>query len=223
MLNDVLFSSIADYLARFFESNYVKGPMAYGAMSGSDQSPYAAGTAFSKFYHTAADLGGRFGHWAIVEGGMGSVTQALARALQSYGGTIRLEAPVARILFRHGRAAGVVLDSGEEIEAAAVLSNADPKTTLLKLTPREALNEDVRAKVDRLKAKGSGVKINFALAELPNFKSLPGKALGPQHRGGIMIAPTTVHASGKHYSCMPDKPYRNREPPAFPFRESRFG
>jgi phytoene dehydrogenase-like protein len=190
MLNDVLFSSIADYLARFFESNYVKGPMAYGAMSGSDQSPYAAGTAFSKFYHSAADLGGRFGHWAIVEGGMGSVTQALARALKSYGGTIRLEAPVARILFHHGRAAGVALDSGEEIEVAAVLSNADPKTTLLKLTPREALNEDVRAKVDRLKAKGSGVKINFALAELPDFKSLPGKALGPQHRGGIMIAPS---------------------------------
>jgi phytoene dehydrogenase-like protein len=190
MLNDVLFSSIADYLARFFESNCVKGPMAYGAMSGSDQSPYAAGTAFSKFYHTAADLGGRLGHWAIVEGGMGSVTQALARALQSHGGTIRLEAPVARILFRHGRAAGVVLDSGEEIEAAAVLSNADPKTTLLKLTPREALDEDVRAKVARLKAKGSGVKINFALSELPDFNALPGKALGPQHRGGIMIAPS---------------------------------
>jgi phytoene dehydrogenase-like protein len=190
MLNDVLFSSIADYLARFFESNYVKGPMAYGAMSGSDQSPYAAGTAFSKFYHTAGDLGGRFGHWAIVEGGMGSVTQALARALQGYGGTIRLEAPVARILFRDGRAVGVVLDSGEEIEAAAVLSNADPKTTLLKLTPKEVLDEDVRAKVARLKARGTGVKINFALAELPEFKSLPGTALGPQHCGGIMIAPS---------------------------------
>ncbi|MBV8831684.1 MAG: NAD(P)/FAD-dependent oxidoreductase [Hyphomicrobiales bacterium] len=190
MLNSVLFSSIADYLERFFESDYVQGPMAYGAMSGSDQSPYAAGTAFSKFYHGAAELGGRFGHWAIVEGGMGCVTQALARALHSYGGIIRLEAPVSQILFRHGRAAGVVLENGEEIEAAAVLSNADPKTTLLKLTPRAALDEELRGRVARLKAKGSGVKINFALAELPDFKSLPGKTPGPQHRGGIMIAPS---------------------------------
>ena len=190
MLNSVLFTSIADYLSRFFASDYVKGPMAYGAMSGSDQTPYAAGTAFSKFYHAAADLGGRFGNWAIVEGGMGSVTQALARALQSCGGAIRLESPVAQILFRRGRAAGVALDSGEEIESDAVLSNADPKTTLLKLTPKEALDNEVRDKVARLKAKGSGVKINFALSELPDFKALPGKALGPQHCGGIMIAPS---------------------------------
>jgi phytoene dehydrogenase-like protein len=190
MLNCVLFSSIADYLERFFSSDYVQGPMSYGAMSGSDQSPYAAGTAFSKFYHVAADLAGRFGNWAIVEGGMGSVTQALAGAVRSYGGEIRLEAPVAHILYRRDRAAGVVLASGDEIEADAVLSNADPKTTLLKLTPKEALNDGVREMVARIKAKGSGVKINFALSELPDFEALPGKALGPQHCGGIMIAPS---------------------------------
>ena len=163
--------------------------MAYGAMSGSDQSPYAAGTAFSKFYHVAADLG-RFGCWAIVEGGMGSVTKALASALRAHGGEIRLEAPVAQILYRRGRAAGVVLSNGDEIEAEAVLANPDPKTTLLKLTPKEALDDDDRAKVARIKAKGSGVKINFALAELPDFKTLPGKSVGPQHSGGIMIAPS---------------------------------
>lgn len=190
MLSCVLFSSVADYLERFFASDYVKGPMTYGAMSGSDQSPYAAGTAFSKFYHAAADLGGRFGNWAIVEGGMGSITRALAGAVRSYGGEIRLEAPVAGILYRRGRAAGVVLASGEEIEADAILSNADPKTTLLKLMPKGALDGGVGEKVARIKAKGSGVKINFALAELPDFNALPGKALGPQHCGGIMIAPS---------------------------------
>ena len=188
-LNSVLFASIADYLGRFFESDYLKGPMAYGAMSGSDQSPYAAGTAFSKFYHAAADLG-RFGCWAIVEGGMGSVTKALASALRAHGGEIRLEAPVAQILYRRGRAAGVVLDNGDVIEAEAVLANPDPKTTLLKLTPKEALDANDRAKVARIKAKGSGVKINFALEELPDFKTLPGKSVGPQHSGGIMIAPS---------------------------------
>jgi phytoene dehydrogenase-like protein len=189
MRNCVLFSSIADYLARFFSSDHVQGPMAYGAMSGSDQSPYAAGTAFSKFYHAAADLG-RFGSWAIVEGGMGSVTQALLRALRAQGGDVRLEAPVARILVRDGRAKGVVLASGDEIEADIVLSNADPKTTLLKLAPPDSIDPDKRDQVARLKAKGSGVKINFALAELPDFTALPGTSLGPQHCGGIMIAPS---------------------------------
>ncbi|MGD9509042.1 MAG: phytoene desaturase family protein [Geminicoccaceae bacterium] len=189
-LNTVLFGSIADYLERFFESYYVQGPMAYGAMSGSDQSPYAAGTAFSKFYHVAADLGGRFGSWAIVEGGMGSVTKALASALRAHGGEIRLEAPVAQILHRGGRAAGVVLENGDEIAAEAVLANPDPKTTLLKLTPKEAMDAEDRASVGRIKAKGSGVKINFALAELPDFTTLPGRTVGPQHSGGIMIAPS---------------------------------
>jgi phytoene dehydrogenase-like protein len=190
MLNCVLFSSVADYLSRFFASDYVKGPMAYGAMSGSDQSPYAAGTAFSKFYHAAANLGGRFGNWAIVQGGMGSVTQALASALRSHGGLIRLEAQVAQVLIRGGRAAGVVLESGEEIKGDAVLSNVDPKTTLLKLIPKEELDDKIRTKVTRLKARGSGAKINFALSELPDFRALPGKVLGPQHCGGIMIAPS---------------------------------
>ena len=65
-----------------------------------------------------------------------------------------------------------------------MLANPDPKTTLLKLTPKEALDANDRAKVARIKAKGSGVKINFALAELPDFKTLPGKSVGPQHSGG---------------------------------------
>ena len=69
---------------------------------------------------------------------MGSVTKALASALRAHGGEIRLEAPVAQILYRRGRAAGVVLDNGDEIEAEVVLANPDPKTTLLKLTPKEA-------------------------------------------------------------------------------------
>lgn len=190
MLNCALFASVGDYLRRFFASDYVLGPMAYGAMSGSAASPYAPGTAFSKFYHAAAELGGRFGCWAIVEGGMGGVTQALARALASCGGELRLEAPVAQILQRGGRAAGVVLDNGDEIAADVVLSNADPKTTLLRLTPPDVLGEHVRAQVARLRTEGSGAKINFALAELPDFAALPGKTKGPQHCGGIMIAPS---------------------------------
>ncbi len=190
MLNCALFASVGDYLERFFESNYVLGPMAYGGMSGSAASPRAPGTAFSKFYHAATELGGRFGCWAVAIGGMGAVTQALARSFESYGGEIRLEAPVAQLIHRAGRVAGVVLDNGDEVTADVVLSNADPKTTLLRLAPAEAVDPAIRGKVSALRTTGSGCKINFALSELPDFLALPGKSLAPQHCGGIMIAPS---------------------------------
>ena len=190
MLNCALFGSVGDYLERFFESNYVQGPMAYGGMSGSAASPRTPGTAFSKFYHAASELGGRFGCWAVVIGGMGAITQALARSFESYGGEIRLEAPVAQLTHRGGRVAGIVLDNGDEVTADVVLSNADPKTTLLRLAAAEAVDPAIRGKVSALRTTGSGCKINFALSELPDFLALPGKSLAPQHCGGIMIAPS---------------------------------
>jgi phytoene dehydrogenase-like protein len=190
MMNCALFASIGDYLSRFFSTDYVKSPMAYGAMSGSAASPWTPGTAFSKFYHSATELGGQFGCWAIVQGGMGTVTEALASALSHYGGQIRLESQVSRILCEQDRAAGVVLDSGEEIKSAIILSNADPKTTILDLLEAEAVPRTVRDRVEALRSTGTGCKINFALAELPDFIARPGKTSGPQHRGGIMIAPS---------------------------------
>jgi phytoene dehydrogenase-like protein len=190
MLNCALFASVGDYLERFFESNYVLGPMAYGGMSGSAASPRAPGTAFSKFYHAASELGGRFGCWAVAIGGMGAVTQALARSFESYGGEIRLEAPVAQLIHRHGRVAGIALANGDEVTADVVLSNADPKTTLLRLAPEGAVDPAIRDKVAALRTAGSGCKINFALSELPDFLALPGRSLAPQHSGGIMIAPS---------------------------------
>jgi phytoene dehydrogenase-like protein len=190
MLNCALFASVGDYLERFFESNYVLGPMAYGGMSGSAASPRAPGTAFSKFYHAASELGGRFGCWAVAIGGMGAVTQALARSFESYGGEIHLEAPVAQLIHRHGRVAGIALANGDEVTADVVLSNADPKTTLLRLAPEGAVDPAIRDKVAALRTAGSGCKINFALSELPDFLALPGRSLAPQHSGGIMIAPS---------------------------------
>lgn len=190
MLNCALFTSVGGYLERFFVSDHVKGPMAYGGMSGSAASPWTPGTAFSKFYHSATDLGGRFGCWAIAHGGMGAITEALAKVVQAAGGEIRLGAAVEEILCRQGRAAGVALENGDEIEADVVLSNADPQATLLRLAPEAAVPQEVRVQLKTRRSLGSGAKINFALAELPDFATLPGKTLGPQHCGGIMIAPS---------------------------------
>jgi phytoene dehydrogenase-like protein len=190
ILQTVLFGSVADYLDRWFESDYVKGPLTYGAMSGSACGPRTPGTAFSKFYHSATRLEGIAGAWATVRGGMGSITDALATAAKTYGATIQVDAEVSEIICREGRAAGILLADGREVYAQYVLSNADPKRTFLKLLPADALEAELRDRVSRIKMWGTGFKINFALSELPNFRALPGSTLGPQHMGGIMIAPS---------------------------------
>ena len=190
MLQIALFASVDEYLSRFFECDYVKGPLAYGGLSGSAAGPRTPGTAFSKFYHSATGLGGALGTWALVRGGMGSVTQALARALEQLGGEIVCGREVAAIRYADDRAIGVVLSDGTECLSRIVLSNADPKRTLLGLVPKEALPEGLAERVGRIRMEGTGFKINFALSELPDFVALPGTSVGPQHTGGIMIAPS---------------------------------
>jgi phytoene dehydrogenase-like protein len=190
MLQTVLFGSVADYLDRWFESDYVKGPLTYGAMSGSACGPRTPGSAFSKFYHSATQLSGIRGAWATVCGGMGSITDALASAASSHGATIQVGAEVSQILLRQDRAVGILLADGREVYAQFVLSNADPKCTFLKLLPADALEAELRDRVCRIKMLGTGFKINFALSELPNFRAMPGTTLGHQHSGGIMIAPS---------------------------------
>jgi phytoene dehydrogenase-like protein len=190
MLRCALFASIEEYLSRFFDSDYVKAPLAYGALSGSAAGPRTPGTAYSRFYHSATELGGTPGAWALVRGGMGGVTEALASACRRYGADIRLDSEVAAILYRGGRVHGVALADGTEIESQIVLSNCDPKRTFLGLLPSDALPESLRLALMRARVEGTGFKINFALAELPNFSAAPGTAPGPQHRGGVMIAPS---------------------------------
>ena len=190
MLQATLFDSIQDYLERWFTTDYVKAPLAYGAMSGSAAGPRTPGTAFSKLYHAAARLKGRDGAWALVEGGMGRVTDALAAALRSHGGEILLATSVSRIRCRGERATGVVLADGSEIAADIVLSNADPQRTFLDLLPPETLSDDFRQRARRIKLRGTGFKINFAISELPDFTALPGRSVGPQHTGGVMITPS---------------------------------
>jgi phytoene dehydrogenase-like protein len=120
---------------------------------------------------------------------MGALATALASSLQSHGGEIALNRMVAEIRVRNGRADGVVLADGSEVEADVVLSNAGVKCTFLDLVPRNTVRDDLRAALSALRIEGTGFKINFALSELPNFRALPGTAVGPQHRAGVILAP----------------------------------
>jgi phytoene dehydrogenase-like protein len=135
--------------------------------------------------------GGARGVWGYVEGGMGELTQAMARSAQAAGVEIRTGAEVAEILVENDRAAGVRLASGETLRAGTVVSNADARTSFERLLPAAALPAEFRAAVARIDYSSASLKINLAVSELPDFSACPGKAEpGPQHRGTIHIGAT---------------------------------
>jgi len=176
-------------LDRWFESEELKATLATDAIIGAMASPSTPGTGYVLFHHVMGETDGRRGVWGYVRGGMGGLTQALARAARDLGAEIRCEAEVARILTRDGRVTGVALASGEEHHAPVVASNADAHVTFLRLLAPETLPPAFRDAVGRISYESASLKINVALAELPDFTACPGRAPGPQHRGTIHVCP----------------------------------
>jgi len=185
--------SIADLCEEYFESDIVQGLMASQGIIGSAAGPRTPGSAYVYLHHAFGEATGEPGVWGFVRGGMGAITAALAERLRALGGEIRLEAPVASVKLDARRVAGVVLDSGEEIDAPAVLSNADPKRTLALFDPKELAPEFV-TDVELLPTEGTVVKVNCALGGLPRFTGMEGAGEpGPEHLGTITIAPSIAY------------------------------
>jgi Phytoene dehydrogenase and related proteins len=129
-----------------------------------------------------------FRAWGIPKGGTGGISNAIASAARANGAEIRTEAPVARIRTRGGRASGVVLESGEELEADSILSSVDVRRTFIDLMEPGSIDSEFEAEVRRFKFRGSSGKVNMALDSLPNFTALPGE--GEHLRGAISISPS---------------------------------
>ena len=189
-LAKVMTQSVREFLDAWFESDAVKVTLATDGVIGANGGPMTPGTAYVLLHHCMGDVNGIRGIWGFVRGGMGGLTQALARSAEAYGTIVRVAAPVERILVKDGRATGVALESGEEIQARAIASNADPKRTFLRLVGPGHLPGDFVQAVERIAMEGACMKVNLALGELPDFSSLPGKQLGPQHRATVHICPS---------------------------------
>ena len=125
--------SAADLLDEWFESEQVKVTLATDGVIGANGGPRSPGTAYILLHHCMGGVAGHRGLWGFVRGGMGTVSEAIASSARASGAVTRTNAPVAQVLVRGGRAHGVVLESGEEIESSTVASNLDPKITFLKL------------------------------------------------------------------------------------------
>ncbi|MDQ3619118.1 MAG: NAD(P)/FAD-dependent oxidoreductase [Actinomycetota bacterium] len=177
--------SITDLLDDWFESPQVKAAHAINGIIGTWAGPDEPGTAYVMAHHSIGDVGdGRLGSWGFPEGGMGAVADAIRSSAESHGATVRTNASVERILVKNGHATGVVLEGGEELYSDVVLANTHPKLTFLQMLQPHELPDDFRKDIERWKTRSGTVKINLALAELPDFIADPG--VDPAIHGGAI-------------------------------------
>jgi phytoene dehydrogenase-like protein len=155
------------------------------------------------------EIDGAFRAWGIPKGGTGGISNAIASAARANGAEIRTEAPVARIRVGGGRASGVVLESGEELEASTVLSTVDVRRTFIDLIEPGTVDPKFEAEVRRFKFRGSSGKVNMALDALPSFTALPGE--GEHLRGAISFSPSMAEMERAYddakYGRFSAKPY----------------
>ncbi|MFC1488814.1 phytoene desaturase family protein [Thermodesulfobacteriota bacterium] len=189
-LSAMLTGPASVFLDEWFESEELKVTLATDAIIGAMASPASQGTAYILFHHVMGKTEGAQGVWAYVRGGMGALSNAIAGAANDMGVELRTECPVSEVMVEDETVKGVVTEAGEEIKAGIVLSNADPKITFTRLLPRDALPEGFVRRVESIDFSSATFKLNLALSELPDFKALPAKVPGPQHRGTIHVSPT---------------------------------
>lgn len=165
--------SAADFLEDYFEHELVKAAMASPGIIGTALGVCSPGSAYILLHHVMGDVDGNIGAWGLARGGMGAISTALAGAVEAHGGEIRRAAGVARILVENGRAAGVVLDNGDELHARIVVSNLDAKRTFTRIMDRDDLPDGIYERAKNFKIRGSSGKVNIALSGLPKFTGLP--------------------------------------------------
>lgn len=180
--------AVADLASEWFETELLRAVVEARGIYGAFAGPWSAGTSAGLLFQAAFD-GQAIAPASLVKGGIGALTQALAKAASAAGARIRTGAHVTNIRVKEGKAAGVVLASGEEIAAGAVISNADPKNTFLKLVEPVDLDPNFLLKVRNYRSIGAAAKINLALSGLPSFSGSKNPAADLS--GRIHIGPDT--------------------------------
>ncbi|HYZ46530.1 MAG TPA: NAD(P)/FAD-dependent oxidoreductase [Actinomycetota bacterium] len=177
--------SIADLLDEWFESPQIKAAHAINGVIGTWAGPAEPGTAYVMAHHSIGDVGdGRLGSWGFPAGGMGAVSDSIRRSAEASGAVIRTDAPVARIKVDNERVTGVVLADGEELSSEVVVAATHPQTTFLQMMEPRQLPDDFVRDIERWRTRSGVVKINVALAELPDFVADPG--VDPAVHGGAI-------------------------------------
>ena len=188
LLETLLTVPYRDLIDRYFVSDEIKAAVSNGATDVGDIS--APGSSYLIGLYRFSAFRDDTENYGIVRGGMGGITQSMARSAEAAGVTIRTEAEVERIVTQSGRAVGVRLVDGEMIEGDLVLSNADPKRTFLKLLEESDLDQEFVDEVSALKTMSGSAKFLCSLRELPDFSGYLGPEYNPEHLAMISLCPS---------------------------------
>ena len=178
--------AVADLVAEWFQTELIRAAVAARGIYGGFAGPWSAGTSLGLLWQSAFD-GSAIAPASLIKGGMGALTKALAESAKSVGTEIQTNAEVAGIQLKDDKTTRVVLKSGVELQGRAVLSNADPHATFLRLIDPVELDPNFIAKIRNYRAKGAVAKVNLALSGLPNFEGLNDAA---KLQGRIHVGPT---------------------------------
>ena len=192
-LLDLFVKSAGDYLDSWFESAPIKAAYGFDGIVGNYASPYSAGSAYVLLHHVFGEVNGKKGAWGHAIGGMGSITQAMARSAAERGVEVRIATPVSEVIVEAGRAVGVVTENGEAVRARCVVSNVNPKLLYENLIDASVLAQDFRERIRHWRCGSGTFRMNVALSELPDFTVLPGRTLSEHHTSGIIMAPSLAY------------------------------
>ena len=200
MLEKFTRCSAAEILDQYLENDLVKAMIASSGIIGSRTSPRRKESGLVWLFHKLGEYDGVLGDWGFHKNGNGGLTQVLAKAVAKFGGEIRLDSKVARLLNRNGAVTGVELDTGECFYANTVVSALDPRQTFLKLTDTEELPRDLVNAVSDFKFQGTAAKVNFALDGLPQFPGLEGRK--DIFSGFVNIGPSIDYLEEAFADCL---------------------
>ncbi|MGZ3650538.1 MAG: phytoene desaturase family protein [Bdellovibrionota bacterium] len=200
--------SAADMLSHWFESEELKVTLATDAVIGANAGPSTPGTSYVLFHHVMGECNGVRGVWGYMRGGMGGLTQSLAKSCKALGVEIFTSCGVEKILVNDNRAYGVVA-GGREVHARAIVSGATPRITFEHLLQPEDLPGEFLTDIKRISYDSASLKINLALSELPDFTACPGRTIGPQHKGTIHIGPSLQYVEEAYADSVAGRWSRN--------------
>jgi phytoene dehydrogenase-like protein len=190
---DLFAISAGEYLERFFESEPIKAVLGFDGIVGNYASPYTPGSAYVLLHHVFGEVNGVKGAWGHAIGGMGAITQAMAKSAMAAGVQIRTgfgvrEILVERVGSKPGRAVGVITASGETLRARCVVANVNPKLLYERLIDPAHVPAPVAERMANWRCGSGTFRMNVALSRLPNFTCLPGD--GDHLTAGIIMAPS---------------------------------
>jgi len=201
ILHDYATKSEGDILDRHFTGDLAKALFGFDGIVGNFASPYSAGTAYVLLHHLFGEAAGVAGAWGHAIGGMGAISQAMAKAAREAGVDIVLNSPVDEVIVEKGRAAGVI-SGGKAWRSDTVIANVNPRLLFEKLVPSGAVSGQAEGHFKRWACESATFRMNVALDRLPSFTVLPGR--GDHLTAGIIMAPSLAYMDTAYLQARTD-------------------